>query len=589
MLAIMVALAIGIHSANGILRQIPAPAWGKSFVIDCGSKIIQIQHAIFGFHCGVSQNNRLLNVRGVCQGKTKCTYGPIGIITWDPAPNCPKSFEYTYACQDPPTPPPTPKPTANTPSPVTAIPTATTAAPTIFSDPSCELILNHKDVNIGVFSTNLKVTGVENEHDETANTYSIIGNLNANNYIGSDGKYKFQMIYRYADGSVDTLIWKQTSWITDPTITGMEKISVPTETVCVSNYCVFGGLSLTSNQYSYLDGDGSLHAHWFNAAGINLKWNGGIPAFDSKAAISQSLCVYIPTSPLTPLPSRGPTVLPTPLPTPEECETCPSEDILHFSFVVDESGSITDDNFNNYIKQFVMDVIQRDINDVSDINIILYDEVTIELHTFDEQQYPRDTMLHKLAARVYDGGDTHTGEAMKAAIDQFKDKGYTQQNIMFLITDGMHKGGVIEPCSLEQELKDNGITLVVIAVGTTVNNIDLNCADYPFEVQSFSKQDFDAITDDIRGITCIDCKYISLCGENSGIGAGLNSDIDYDNRYFWNGVFVGLLVELVMICCAYNFYACCYRKKRITQHFEFKGIKNINDSSEAEVPFHPKN
>ena len=126
--------------------------------------------------------------------------------------------------------------------------------------------MDHKDVNNGLFSSTLKTTGVENENDEAANTYSIIGDLTENIYK-IDGKYQFKMIYRYSDGTRNELIWKQSSWLTDSTITGYEPISIPTENNCDStSSCNFEGLGLSSNAKSYLDGDASAHTNWNNAA-----------------------------------------------------------------------------------------------------------------------------------------------------------------------------------------------------------------------------------------------------------------------------------------------------------------------------------
>eukprot|EP01084_Bolivina_argentea_P240285 403716_1 len=152
-----------------------------------------------------------------------------------------------------------------------------------------ELILDHKDIANGYFSTNLKTTGLENENDPTANTYSIIGNINPVDYLQSDGKYHLKLIFRYYDGSEDILTWKQSSWITDSIITGADLSTIPTQTACST--CDFEGLGLSTSSVTYLDGDGSKHANFWNSVGQNKESLAGIPAFNQKIAFSESLFV----------------------------------------------------------------------------------------------------------------------------------------------------------------------------------------------------------------------------------------------------------------------------------------------------------
>ena len=62
--------------------------------------------------------------------------------------------------------------------------------------------MDHKNVNAGNFDPSLQATGLENEDDPTANTYSIIGRLTSDTtlratYLDDDGKYTFKSVYRY--------------------------------------------------------------------------------------------------------------------------------------------------------------------------------------------------------------------------------------------------------------------------------------------------------------------------------------------------------------------------------------------------------
>merc|ERR1719356_1624550 len=83
------------------------------------------------------------------------------------------------------------------------------------SDDGFILLENHRDVADGMFSSDVKVTGVENADDSSANTYCVIGAINPSAFQFDDGSYSMKLIYRYDDGSNDTLEWTQTSWITE--------------------------------------------------------------------------------------------------------------------------------------------------------------------------------------------------------------------------------------------------------------------------------------------------------------------------------------------------------------------------------------
>eukprot|EP01083_Nonionella_stella_P259200 885256_1 len=89
-----------------------------------------------------------------------------------------------------------------------------------------ELILRLKDINNGSFSQNLSITGLENENEPNANAYSIIGLLDTNLYTLDDGTFQFKLNYTNNPGSVDELIWKQSSWLNETGISGYEPIQV---------------------------------------------------------------------------------------------------------------------------------------------------------------------------------------------------------------------------------------------------------------------------------------------------------------------------------------------------------------------------
>ena len=127
------------------------------------------------------------------------------------------------------------------------------------------LIESHLNTSNGYFSSDVTSTGLENEDDPTANTYCIIGGLDSADWLFDDGYYSLKLIYRYTDGSNDTLIWTQTSWITNDTIYGANLTLIDDDYAGTGNGKAFYGLGLSGATQTYLDGSASDHAFWYHA------------------------------------------------------------------------------------------------------------------------------------------------------------------------------------------------------------------------------------------------------------------------------------------------------------------------------------
>lgn len=218
-------------------------------------------------------------------------------------------------------------PTANpTPSPIWVDQNApTSAAPTkaatvvdtkIKDGYFYVLIAQHKDVSNGLFSDEMKSSGVENPNNTAANTYSIIGNIDPDDYRFSAGYFKLQLIYLNLDGTNSTLEWTQTSWITEGNITGAN-LSLVEDAYAGNVERGFYGLGLSSYAAAYLDGTGAMNGAWcaciqstlrdgdykldlpsifrrFHAVGTTLAYNDGIPAHENKVAWHFSLYLARP-------------------------------------------------------------------------------------------------------------------------------------------------------------------------------------------------------------------------------------------------------------------------------------------------------
>ena len=159
------------------------------------------------------------------------------------------------------------------------------------------MILNQGD---GLYFNDLDDAKLFNQDDPTASLYSILGSFqpeDAPTYTNSDGKFEFILQYDYADGTTDTLQFRQANWIFSDTPSGVEFISdnlINQAALGLSTCTVFEGLIEAS-----ANGDGTLAAVldgngngcWFNAVGTDIDYGvlnagspHGIPAFAGKFA-----------------------------------------------------------------------------------------------------------------------------------------------------------------------------------------------------------------------------------------------------------------------------------------------------------------
>lgn len=124
-----------------------------------------------------------------------------------------------------------------------------------------ELILNHENMANGMFSSSILTTGVENEDNPSANTYSIIDNFDESireKYKTEDDKYRFKLAFHYDSYPDHISEWKQSSWITESTITGVDLYGV--DDAYPGGDSGFYGVGLNTHSFGYLDGNpGSLN------------------------------------------------------------------------------------------------------------------------------------------------------------------------------------------------------------------------------------------------------------------------------------------------------------------------------------------
>lgn len=136
-----------------------------------------------------------------------------------------------------------------------------------------------------------------NEDDPSATLYSILGTFNDNDakqaeYRDAEGKFEFKLIYENKDGTTDTLIWRQTSWLDQYVIEGADLSNIPAQTEIETRQ--FNGLGASSrdNDRTIIDGDGSMHSSWWNSVGSWYNWdNNRMPAFNGKTANQATLYI----------------------------------------------------------------------------------------------------------------------------------------------------------------------------------------------------------------------------------------------------------------------------------------------------------
>ena len=167
-----------------------------------------------------------------------------------------------------------------------------------------------KDYDINGVTHTVKNTFLKNADDSSSSTFMSIGNLTPSNYV-TDGKYKFKLVWGGKKGDDDLtikeVIWTQTSWLDNSTITGFEEISnsgfSTTDTNVVSSLNRFTGLGKSGSNQCVIDGNGST-TNWWNCVGAidthtsnySTGSSTGIPGPLQKIASSMKLYIWSPSN-----------------------------------------------------------------------------------------------------------------------------------------------------------------------------------------------------------------------------------------------------------------------------------------------------
>ena len=163
-----------------------------------------------------------------------------------------------------------------------------------------------KDYDINGVTYTVKNTFLKNADDSSSSTFMSIGNLTPSNYV-TDGKYKFKLVWGGKkvddDLTIKEVIWTQTSWLDNSTITGNVEISnsgfPTTNTIVVSSLNRFTGLGKSGSNQCVIDGNGST-TNWWNCVGAidthTSNSSTGIPGPLQKIASSMHLYIWSPSN-----------------------------------------------------------------------------------------------------------------------------------------------------------------------------------------------------------------------------------------------------------------------------------------------------
>jgi hypothetical protein len=162
-----------------------------------------------------------------------------------------------------------------------------------------------KDYDIIGVTYTVKNTFLKNADDSDSSAFMSIGNLNESSYDDTVGKYKFKLVWggKKVDDelTIKEVIWTQTSWLDNSTITGNVEISnsgfPTTNTIVVSSLNRFTGLGKSGSNQCVIDGNGST-SNWWNCVGAidthTSNSSTGIPGPLQKIASSMHLYIWSP-------------------------------------------------------------------------------------------------------------------------------------------------------------------------------------------------------------------------------------------------------------------------------------------------------
>ncbi|CDW86824.1 UNKNOWN [Stylonychia lemnae] len=156
-------------------------------------------------------------------------------------------------------------------------------------------------------------------------------------------------------------------------------------------------------------------------------------------------------------------------------EKCSESKKVNILFVMDGSGSINNNNPNNFKTQtdFVRNIIQSTKlgDDSYQIGLLLFSDINELLSDFSSNQAALINALNKMK---YPAGNTYTNQALIEAKRLFQQQSIRRPdslNIMFVLTDGIPSDTILD--STIQDLKDQEVQRYAVGIGSGIQESTL--------------------------------------------------------------------------------------------------------------------
>jgi len=233
-------------------------------------------------------------------------------------------------------------------------------------------------------------------------------------------------------------------------------------------------------------------------------------------------------------PSSIPTDLPTEMPTVFPTYTvCDSNDSLNIAFLMDESGSVDEDEWD-IIVNFVDRIATFDVAGASYVSLFEYASLPAFTQFLDWTPVSTgsDDISSALTRNNYNSaGLTYTWDAVNRVLDEFwsyrkncTDGCETRHDILFLLTDGAPTDDVCP--DMNERANTTTVDIVIIGIGTNAEESDswmsqIDCLDVAddyqdiYYVEEFEAGDFNEIEGIIRNYTC-SAQYPTTNGTRGG-------------------------------------------------------------------------
>eukprot|EP00483_Globobulimina_turgida_P002289 UN02291 len=237
------------------------------------------------------------------------------------------------------------------------------------------------------------------------------------------------------------------------------------------------------------------------------------------AAVTDDICnTKNPSFHPTKQPTSAPTD-PTPFCTLPPCIT---DIALDIAFLIDDSGSVNDDEFKVMI-DFIKHLIVRDINAVSYVSLYSYSDMTDfkQLADFTEKDVVGEAyLLNVLTNHNRDAGYTYTGDAIKKTLGYFDAYPSNDRlDLLFVLTDGVSYDIVCDVVSVSDI---GNVEIVLVGVGEEIDiqilsNQNYNClydnvAKDVFYIDQFSEQSFNEKEYELRLRMCLTAETLPAEG-----------------------------------------------------------------------------